>query len=60
MSEYRLKTGKVGSKVVNTYKAIENTVVNGYKKIEDAFVDKFLEEVPAGKSESNSTDVIDI
>lgn len=45
MSEYKLKTGKVGEKVVSTYKKIEDTVVNGYKKIEEAFVNKFLEKV---------------
>ncbi|MBQ8574654.1 MAG: hypothetical protein IJ447_01240 [Clostridia bacterium] len=33
MSEYRLKTGKIGDKVVKTY-----------KKIEDKFVDTFLQE----------------
>lgn len=33
MAEYRLKTGKLGEKVVNVY-----------KKIEDKFVDTFLEE----------------
>lgn len=45
MSEYRLKTGKIGEKVTSTYKKIENTVVDGYKKIEDSFVDTFLEKV---------------
>ena len=55
MAEYQLKTGKVGKKVVDGYKKIENGVVGTYqkiedgvvgtyKKIEDAFVDKFLEE----------------
>ena len=33
MSEYKLKTGKLGEKIVNTYKGIE-----------DKFVDTFLEE----------------
>lgn len=32
MSEYKLKTGKIGE-----------AVVGAYKKVEDAFVDKFLE-----------------
>lgn len=56
MSEYKLKTGKVGEAVVRTYKKIEDTVVGGYKKIEDgvvggykkiegAFVETFLEQV---------------
>lgn len=56
MSEYRLKTGKVGEAVVDTYKKIEDTVVGGYKKIEtgvvggykkieDVFVETFLEKV---------------
>ena len=33
MSEYKLKTGKLGEKIVNAYKGIE-----------DKFVDTFLEE----------------
>ena len=56
MSEYRMKTGNVAKKVVDGFKAIENSVVdgyqaiedgvvNGYKKIEDKFVDVFLEKV---------------
>lgn len=43
MSEYKLKTGKIGEAVVDTYKKVEVSVVSGYKKIEDAFVEKFLE-----------------
>ena len=54
MSEYKLKPGKVGQAVVDTYKKIEDTAVGGYKKIEDtvvggykkienAFVETFLE-----------------
>ncbi len=43
MSEYKLKTGKIGETVVDTYKKIEESVVGGYKKIEKAFVDTFLE-----------------
>ena len=34
MSEYKLKTGKIGEKVVG-----------GYKKIEEGFVETFLEKV---------------
>lgn len=45
MSGYRLKTGKIGEKVVNAYQKIEDTVVGGYKKIEDSFVEAFLEKV---------------
>lgn len=56
MSEFKLKPGKIGEAVVDTYKKIEDGVVGGYKKIEDsvvgsykkienAFVDKFLEKV---------------
>lgn len=53
MSEYRLKTGKVGEKVVKGYQKIEDTVVGGYKKIENAFVDTFLEKV---EDENNQSD----
>ena len=50
MAEYKLKTGKVGEKAVQTYRAIEDGVVSGYKKIENAFVDAFLEKVPEGEA----------
>ena len=43
MTEYRLKTGKIGKKVVKVYKSIENFTVGAYKKIETKFVDAFLE-----------------
>lgn len=43
MSEYRLKTGKLGEKVVKAYKRTEELFVSSYKKIEIAFVDRFLE-----------------
>lgn len=43
MSEYKLKTGKIGNTVIDAYKAVEETVVGGYQKIENAFVDAFLE-----------------
>ena len=57
MAEYQLKTGKVGEKVmdaykkiengaVSGYKAIENGVVSGYKKVEKRFADAFLTETP--------------
>lgn len=39
MSEYKLKTGKIG-----------DAVVGAYKKVEDAFVDAFLEKSEDGKS----------
>ena len=35
MSEYKLKTGKLGDKVIGTY-----------RKVENAFVDRFLEKDP--------------
>lgn len=39
MSEYKLKSGKIG-----------DAVVGAYKKVEDAFVDAFLEKSEDGKS----------
>lgn len=56
MTEYRMKTGKLGEKaaetyqkiedsVVGTYKKVEDSVVGAYKKVEGAFVDTFLEKV---------------
>lgn len=64
MSEYKLKTGKIGDAVVGAYKAVESTVVGGYKavedtvvgsykKVEDAFVDAFLVKTdePAAKEQ---------
>lgn len=62
MSEYKLKTGKIGENVQKGYKAVENGVVSGYqavedavvstyKKIENKFVDTFLEKVEDGKTE---------
>ncbi len=41
MSEYKLKTGKLGEKVVGAY-----------KKVEDAFVDRFLEKVEPEQGKS--------
>lgn len=43
MSDYKLKTGKIGEKVTSAYQKIEDAVVGGYKKIEDSFVETFLE-----------------
>lgn len=43
MSEYKLKTGKIGDAVVDAYKTVEQRVVGGYKRIENAFTDRFLE-----------------
>ena len=40
MSEYKLKTGKLGEKVVGAY-----------KKVEDAFVDAFLEQGGEGEGD---------
>ena len=45
MSEYKLKTGKIGEKVVEAYQKIEDAVVSGYKRIEDGVGDTFLEKV---------------
>lgn len=45
MSEYRLKTGRVGKRAERAYGTIENMVVSGYKKIEEKFVDAFLEKI---------------
>ena len=33
MSEYRLKPGKIGEKVIETYEKIEDGVVGTYEKI---------------------------
>ena len=54
MANYRIKPGKLGNAlidtyykiedgVIGTYYRIENGVVGTYKKIETAFVDRFLE-----------------
>lgn len=43
--QYRIKPGKVGNALIDTYYKIENGVVGTYKKIETAFVDRFLEKV---------------
>ena len=40
MSDYKLKTGKIGE-----------TVIGAYKKVEDAFVDKFLEKGEEGETD---------
>ena len=66
MSDYKLKTGKLGDAVVGAYKTveetvvggykiIEDTVVGGYKKVEDAFVDAFLEKTGDGEGEDRSS-----
>lgn len=66
MSEYRLKPGKVGQKVIagykqveekftdtftSAYQKIEDGVVGTYKKVENAFVDRFLEKVEDNDNE---------
>ena len=70
MSEYKLKTGKIGDAVVGAYKAVEetvvggykaveDTVVGGYKRVEDAFVDAFLEkdgDPAAGDQDSDQSE----
>ena len=56
MAQYRIKPGKIGNALIDTYYKIENGVVGTYQKIEDgavgtykkietAFVDRFLEKV---------------
>lgn len=44
MKEYKLKQGKIGKWIINSYKNIESTVVNTHKKIENKFIKAFLEE----------------
>lgn len=67
MSDYKLKTGKIGEKVVDAYQKIENGVVGAYQKVEDgvvgaykkiegAFVDTFLEKVEDNKGDTDSED----
>lgn len=55
MTEYRLKTGKVGKGVVKGYKKIESGVVKGYKKIEKSFVECFLERVEEDENGNPTT-----
>jgi hypothetical protein len=38
LSNYKLKTGKVGEGVISGYKKIENGVVDGYRSIENGVV----------------------
>ena len=45
MAQYRIRPGKIGNALIDTYYKIEDSVVGTYKKIETAFVDRFLEEV---------------
>ena len=56
MSEYKLKTGKLGETVVGAYKKVEDAFVGTYKKIEDAFVDKFLENVEPNAEEAGDSE----
>lgn len=67
MSDYKLKTGKIGEKVVDAYQKIEDGVVGAYQKVEDgvvgaykkiegAFVDTFLEKVEDNKEDTDSED----
>lgn len=51
MAEYRLKTGKVGEKVLETYQKMEDSVVGAYQKVENAFVERFLEKKEEDKHE---------
>ena len=56
MSEYKLKTGKLGETVIGAYKKVEDAFVGTYKKIEDAFVDKFLEKVEPNAEEAGDSE----
>lgn len=49
MSDYKMKTGKLGEKIVGAY-----------KKIEDAFVDTFLEEDGSMKTGGMAKKVTDV
>ena len=64
MANYRIKPGKIGNalidtyykiedSVVGTYYKIEDGVVGTYKKIENAFVDRFLEKTDDGPETQN-------
>ena len=65
MSEYQMKPGKLGEKILNGYQKVEDavvggyqkiegSVVGGYKKIENAFVDAFLEKAEAASPGTDS------
>lgn len=56
MSEYQLKPGKIGEKVIGVYQKIEDGVVGAYQKVENAFVDAFLEKTDEGKPEEKKAD----
>lgn len=71
MSEYKLKTGKMGENAVTAYQKIEDTVVGGYQKIEDAvvsgykkiedkFVETFLEKLGDEDKEQKNTEITNI
>ena len=51
MAEYQLKPGKVGQKVIDGYKKVEEKFTRAYKKVENAFVDRFLEKVEENDNE---------
>ncbi|MEY8356074.1 hypothetical protein AALB39_22320 [Lachnospiraceae bacterium 54-53] len=44
MSGYRLKTGEMGKRVINTYKKVEDGVLEGYQTVEDAVVGSYKKE----------------
>jgi len=52
-THYRIKPGKVGNFLIDTYYKIEYDVVRTYKKIENAFVDRFLEKVDDDSTPNN-------
>ncbi len=53
MAQYKIKPGKLGNALINTYYQIEDSVVGTYKKIENAFVDRFLEKVDDEPDKNN-------
>lgn len=54
MANYRIKPGKIGKALIDTYYKIEDSVVGTYKKIENAFVDRFLEKVDDEPEQKNN------
>ena len=55
MAHYRIKPGKIGNFLINTYYDIEYDVVSTYKKIEKAFAALPLHSVKWTTSQRNTT-----
>lgn len=53
MAHYRIKPGRLGNALIDTYYKIEYSVVSTYKKIEHAFVNRFLEKVDDDTHKTN-------